>query len=98
MLHRTCGLSCITSLAPFRLRLQEHQMKREAEQHAWGVCLRVHFDLWRKRMDERKERALDGRAREVGNNWSERLASKFLCVYFKLCYSLMKLANICEPI
>lgn len=43
-------------------------MKREAEQHAWGVCLRVHFDLWRKRMDERKERALDGRAREVGNN------------------------------
>eukprot|EP00731_Ephydatia_muelleri_P015478 Em0008g1198a len=50
-----------------KLRLQEHQMKREAEQYAWGVCLRVHFDLWRKRMDERKERALDGRAREAAH-------------------------------
>ena len=43
-------------------------MKKKAELLTQGVCLRVHFDLWRKRMYDRKKRVLEELAREVGNN------------------------------
>ena len=48
------------------ISIRQRLLKKDSVCRTRATRLRVYFDLWRKRTEERKKRALEERSRDVG--------------------------------